>query len=136
MIRIQREDFRVDEVIHSLERRGVGAVVTFSGIVRGSSRDGKVVTAVEWDVYEAMALNTFAKIRADALSRFGLIDAAIVHRFGREEPGENLVLIAAASAHRKEAFDACQYIMNEIKRCAPLWKKEIFEDGSERWIGE
>ncbi|RJP32560.1 MAG: molybdenum cofactor biosynthesis protein MoaE [Candidatus Omnitrophota bacterium] len=136
MIRIQREDFSVDAVIQALKQQGMGAIVTFTGIARGESRDGKPVRAVEWDVYETMALRAFAKIREDSIHRFGLIDAAIVHRYGRQEPGENLVLIAAASSHRQEAFDACQFMMNEIKRSAPLWKKEILDDGEERWIGE
>ncbi len=134
MIRIQREDYSVDEIVKALKRPGLGAVVVFSGCVRGASRDGAPVEWVEWDVYESMARKIFETIHREALERFGLLDAAIVHRYGRHRPGDNLVLIVTASAHRKEAFQACEWIMNEIKKKAPLWKKEILADGRERWI--
>ncbi|HOL93918.1 MAG TPA: molybdenum cofactor biosynthesis protein MoaE [bacterium] len=134
MIRIQQEDYSVDDVVNALKQPGVGAVVAFSGSVRGTSRDGTPVEYVEWDVYESMARKIFETIRREALEQFGLRDAAIVHRCGRHRPGENLVLIVTASAHRKEAFQACEWIMNEIKKKAPLWKKEILTGGRERWI--
>jgi len=134
MIRIQREDFSVDEVVRQLRSAGGGAVVTFTGVVRPESRDGKTVRCVEWDVYESMARVVLEKIRADALEQFGLSDAAILHRYGRQAPGDNLVLIVAVSAHRREAFRACEFIMDEIKKKAPLWKKEILAGGEERWI--
>ncbi len=136
MIHIQKEDFNVEQVINQLKQPGIGVIVTFSGVVRGTSRDGRVVTAVEWDVYKEMALKLFEEIRQKAIQKFGINDASIIHRFGRQETGENLVLIATASPHRREAFEACEYIMNEIKKSAPLWKKEILQDGEERWIGE
>lgn len=134
MIRIQRDDYSVDEIVNSLKQPAVGAVVAFSGRVRDAGRDGAPVAWVEWDVYESMASKIFEVIRREALERFGLLDAAIVHRYGRHRPGDNLVLIVAASAHRKEAFRACEWIMDEIKKKAPLWKKEILADGRERWI--
>lgn len=134
VISIQRDGFSADEVAAALNRAGAGAVVTFTGIVRGESRDGKAVVCVEWDVYESMARREFEAIRSEAIEKFGLRDAAIVHRCGRQKPGENLVFIAAASPHRREAFEACAHIMDEIKKRAPLWKKEIHADGGERWI--
>lgn len=134
MIRIQREDFSLDEVLADLDWTGAGALVTFTGKVRGTSRDGAEVHFVEWDVYESMAKKILEEIRAEAVASFGLLNAAIVHRYGRQEPGENLVLIVAASPHRKEAFRACEFIMDEIKKRAPLWKKEIRADGTQRWI--
>ena len=134
MIRIQEEDFSVDEVTAHLQAEGVGAVVTFTGSVRGKSKDGKEVVCVEWDVYIPMAKKEMQMIRDDAIQRFQLKNAAIVHRYGRQKPGERLVLIVAAATHRKEAFDACSFIMDEIKKKAPLWKKEVYPDGSSRWI--
>jgi molybdopterin synthase catalytic subunit len=134
MIRIQREDFSVDKATAALKQPKVGAIVTFTGVVRGASRDGIPVAAVEWDLYASMAEKIFRSIREEALQRFGLIDAAIIHRYGRQQPGENLVLIAAAAVHRKEAFQACEWIMDAVKRQAPLWKKEILANGEERWI--
>ncbi len=134
MIRIQQEDFSPGEIINELRQPGVGAVVTFSGMVREKSRDGSEVTFVDWDAYDAMALKVFQNIRHDAIRKFDLKDAAIVHRKGQQKPGENLVFIATASPHRREAFEACAYIMDEIKKHAPLWKKEILASGEERWI--
>ncbi len=134
MIRIQAEDFSVDNVIRSLSRPGIGAVVTFTGMARDTSRDGAEVISIEWDVYESMAEKILAGIRDQAIRDFGIVDAAIVHRKGIQYPGENLVLIAAAGAHRREAFKACEYIMDEIKKQAPLWKKERLANGEERWI--
>ena len=134
MIVIQEEDFSLDEVTAALRRPGVGAIVTFTGLVRAIGREGEPVQCIEWYVYEAMARKEFETIRAEAIQRFQLVDAAIVHRCGRQTPGETLVLIAAASPHRKEAFRACEYIMDEIKKRAPLWKKEIHAGGSSCWI--
>ncbi len=134
MIRVQQEDFSVDEVIAVLKQPHVGAIVTFSGSVRELGRDGAAIEAVEWDVYPSMAIKILEAIRLEAIQRFLLIDAAILHRYGRQEPGDNLVLIATASSHRKEAFQACEWIMDTIKHQAPLWKKEILENGEERWI--
>lgn len=134
MILIQEEDFSVDEICAAIKKPGMGAMVTFKGMVRGASRDGVEVKAVVWDVYKMMAYKIFEAIRNEAISDFRLIDAAIVHRMGRQEPSDNLVLIVAGSAHRKEAFEACEWMMNEIKKRVPLWKKEILANGEERWI--
>lgn len=134
MIRIQEEDYNVDEVVSHIKADGVGAVVTFSGSVRGTSRSGKEVVCVEWDAYEPMAKKEMESIRQDAIAQFSLRNAAIVHRCGTYKPGENLVLIAVASPHRKEAFEACAFIMDEIKKRAPLWKKEVYPDGTSSWI--
>ncbi len=134
MIRIQQEDFSVDETIAALKNPQAGAIVTFTGSVRDSSRDGKPVEWVEWDIYPPMAENIFRSIREEAIHKYGLIGAVIIHRYGRHRPGDNLVLIAAAAPHREKAFLACQWIMDAIKKKAPLWKKEILAGGEERWI--
>ena len=88
MIRIQIQDFSVDAVISEMNLDNAGAVVTFTGRVRGSSRDGKEVQYVEWDVYQSMARRVFGEIREEALERHHLTDAAIVHRYGRRGPGK------------------------------------------------
>ena len=134
MIRIQQEPFSVEEISRMLHRDGVGSVVTFTGIVRGSSRDGVPVTAVEWDIYPDMARRELETIRQEAMHNNDIIDATIVHRYGRQSVGEPLVLIAVASAHRKDGFVACASIMDEIKQRVPLWKKEIRGDGTSAWI--
>lgn len=134
MIRIQQKPFSLEDVSQALKTDGVGSVVTFTGIVRGTSRDGISVHAVEWDVYPAMAMRELGAIREEALQDFGLIDAAIVHRYGTQAVGEPLVLIAVASAHRREGFEACAAIMDAIKQRVPLWKKEIRTDGTSHWI--
>ncbi|MEW6235411.1 MAG: molybdenum cofactor biosynthesis protein MoaE [Candidatus Omnitrophota bacterium] len=136
MILIQTEDFSVDKTVQTLRKTGAGAIVTFTGAVRETSYEGTPVISVEWDVYEPMALKVLEAIRREAIEKFALTDAAITHRKGRQAPGENLVLIAAAAAHRRDAFRGCEYIMDEIKKRAPLWKKERLADGKERWIEE
>jgi len=134
VIRIQAEDFSIDETVRMLRKTGAGAIVTFTGAVRETSHEGKLVVSVEWDAYEPMALKIFEAIRREAMEKFALLDVSITHRKGKQAPGENLVLIAAAAAHRRDAFHGCKYIMDEIKQRAPLWKKERLADGSERWI--
>lgn len=134
MIRLQREPFSVEEITGALRSDGCGSIVTFTGIVRGNSRSGESVEAIEWDVYPAMALREMQAIRAVFMERHGLLDAAIVHRYGVHPAGEPLVLIAVSSAHRKEGFKACAGIMDAIKQRVPLWKKEIRSDGTTAWI--
>jgi molybdopterin synthase catalytic subunit len=132
MIRVTREDFSVDEIIAGLKSRSTGGVVSFLGVVRGESK-GKPVEHVEIEVYEEMARRQLEAIREEAISRFGVEEAAIVHRYGSLKVGENILLVAVASAHRAEAFDACRYVIDEIKRRVPIWKKEVTPEG-EWWV--
>jgi len=134
MIRIQEDDFSVDAVVSALKTPEAGAIVTFTGCVRHTSGDGIPVEFLEWDVYETMAEKILRAIREEAIQTFQILDAAIVHRYGRQKPGENLVLIAVAGAHRHDAFAACEWIVDAIKKKVPLWKQEILANGEKRWI--
>jgi molybdopterin synthase catalytic subunit len=128
----------VHEAIHphdlgQIGRTGDGGVVTFLGIVRGDADDGRAVSALCYEAHEAMALEEFAAIAGEARERFGDVRIAIVHRVGDVRIGEIAVAVLAAAAHRAEAFDACEYAIDELKRRAPIWKKERYADGGDAW---
>ncbi len=109
-----------------------GAVVVFAGIVRAENR-GRRVLHLEYEAYGAMVVPVFRRIAAEVRDRFGVERLRLHHRVGRVEIGEASVLVAAASAHRGDAFAAARHAMNEIKRIAPIWKREFFE-GGEDWV--
>lgn len=109
-----------------------GAVVLFEGVVRNHSR-GKTVRRLEYDAYEPMAVAKLEEIEHRAKERFAIREIGIVHRLGSLHPTECSVAIAVTSAHRADAFDACRFAIDEIKRSVPIWKKEIYEDG-EVWV--
>jgi molybdopterin synthase catalytic subunit len=111
-----------------------GAVITFVGRVRDNAR-GRQVVALEYDAYPEMAEAVLAQIVAEAESRFSIKDAAVHHRTGRLAVGDPAVVIAVSAAHRGAAFDACEYVIDQIKTRAPIWKKEIGPDG-ESWVEE
>lgn len=112
---------------------GAGAIVTFAGTVRDTAR-GKAVRYLEYEAYPPAAEQSFRQIADEIRERWGIDRVAIVHRVGRLEIGEASVVIAVASPHRAEAFEACRYAIDRLKQIAPIWKKEVYEDG-EVWIG-
>jgi len=132
MILIQKEDFSVEKFIEMMKSKDVGAIVTFLGVVRGRSR-GRNVLELEFEVYDEMAVEVLEEIRREAIERFNVKDIYIIHRCGRLKVGENIVLIVVGASHRKEAFEACTFCIDEIKRRVPIWKKEITDEG-EYWI--
>ena len=132
MIRVTREAFSVDEVVASIRSGGMGAIVTFLGSVRNSSQ-GRDVDRIEIQVYEEMAVKQLQAIREDAITRFGVDDVSIVHRYGSLGVSENIMMIAVGASHRPEAFEACRYVLEAIKEKVPLWKKE-FTPGGDYWI--
>ena len=111
-----------------------GAVVTFSGIVRERADDGRGVNGLSYEAYEPMALAEFALIADEARERCGDVRIAIVHRVGELRIGDIAVVVVAASPHRAQAFDACEYAIDEVKRRAPIWKKEHYLEGDGEWI--
>lgn len=113
-----------------VERRG--ALATFAGIVRAHSHQ-RMVTHLQYEAYEPMALRELERILAAAKAQWPILDAAVVHRLGRLEIGDVAVSIAVSSMHRAEAFDACRFIIEELKRDVPIWKKETDVDGDEHW---
>ena len=111
-----------------------GGVVTFVGRVRDHSR-GRAVVALEYEAYPEMAESVFAAIAQEAKARFPVSEIAIHHRQGRLAVGEVSVIVAVAATHRGPAFEACRYAIDELKRRAPIWKKEFSPDGA-AWVEE
>ncbi len=107
-----------------------GAVVSFTGIVRDETG---TLQALELEHYPGMTERALTKIAQDAQARWDLSDVTIIHRIGRLEPGEEIMMVATASPHRKAAFEAADYLMDFLKSRAPFWKKEHFKDRSE-WV--
>lgn len=133
-VRLQQEDFSQDEEIRALRAvsRRIGGIATFLGCARDFS-EGREVTAIGFDAYGSMALSELSRLRDEALEKFGLIEARIVHRIGMIESGGNIVFIAAGAEHRAPALDACRWMIDELKRRVPIWKKEIAPQG-EAWV--
>jgi molybdopterin synthase catalytic subunit len=109
---------------------GAGAIVSFVGLVRG---EAGAVTGLELDHHPRITLKAIEAIAAEARARFDLIDLAVLHRHGRLKPGEPIVFVAAAAAHRRMAFDAAEYLIDRLKTEAPFWKREEGPAGA-RWI--
>ena len=134
IVRIQAEDFDTGAEIARLTagRTDIGAVVTFSGLCRDEA--GRL-TALELEHYPGMAEAEIARIADEAVGRWPLTGLAAIHRYGRIAPGENIVLVVAASAHRQAAFEAASFLMDYLKSRAPFWKKEHRADGSaSNWV--
>ena len=132
MIRVQREDIDVDAVLGSVKTSGSGCVVGFLGTVRETS-EGRAVERMSVEVYEEMAERQLSTIRDEAVERFGVHQVSVVHRIGDLDVGDSIVYIAVSSGHRDEAFEACRYVIDELKERVPLWKKEYTSDG-EVWV--
>ncbi len=134
MIRVQREDFDAGAEIAGLGRgnHGVGGVCAFIGKVRDISGDAGV-DAMTLEHYPGMTETELARIETEARSRWRLEETLIIHRYGRLEPGDQIVLVATASAHRAAAFEACEFLIDWLKTKAPFWKREEGPDGA-RWV--
>ncbi|ALS64123.1 molybdopterin synthase catalytic subunit MoaE [Pandoraea apista] len=133
-IRVQTEDFDLSEEIRQL-RAGdlrVGAVATFVGTVRDLN-DGNDVSRMTLEHYPGMTEKALEAIVVQARERWRLFDALVIHRYGELGPGDQIVLVAVTSAHRGDAFAACEFIMDYLKTEAPFWKKESTSQG-ERWV--
>jgi len=126
---IVREPIDTADVLSKLKRAEDGAAVVFEGVVRNHTR-GRRTLYLDYEAYEAMAVQQMETLAAHAIEKFQIRDVAIVHRLGRLEIGEISVLIVVASAHRAPAFDACRWLIDTLKRTVPIWKKEYFEDGA------
>ena len=134
MIRVEQDPFDPALELAALTARapGAGAIASFVGVVRPGTGDAGV-EQLELDQYGQFTRSTVAAIAADARARFDLLDLTVIHRFGKLAPGDPIVFVAAAAAHRRAAFDAVDYLMDRLKTEAPFWKREHGPDGS-RWI--
>ncbi|MBU6456651.1 MAG: molybdenum cofactor biosynthesis protein MoaE [Bradyrhizobium sp.] len=133
-IRIQEADFDVAREIAALtqSRKDIGAVVSFSGICR-DSEGGAPISALTLEHYQGMAEAEIARHAETAMSRWPLNGLTVIHRVGRIMPGENIVLVLTASAHRQAAFEAAEFLMDYLKTNAPFWKREESAKGTS-WI--
>ena len=131
-VRVQTDDFDVGAESRALQADTVGGIALFVGTVRGLSSDNGV-TAMTLEHYPGMTEAELERIEAEARARWPLEDVTIIHRIGRLLAGDQIVLVATASAHRKAAFDAAQFIMDFLKTDAPFWKAEE-RDGKTSWV--
>jgi molybdopterin synthase catalytic subunit len=133
-VRIQQDDFSQDEEIDALRAssKRMGGIATFIGCARDFS-EGREVTQISFDAYGSMAVAEMNKLRDEAIEKFGLLDARIVHRLGVVGAGDQIVFIATGAEHRTPALQACQWLIDELKKRVPIWKKEITPQGDE-WV--
>ena len=135
-VRVQTEPISLDEEVARIKKTSssIGGIVTFLGTTRDFSR-GEMVAKLEFEHYPGMAEKKLAEIREGAIRTFGVIDVTIIHRVGTLPIGENIVLVVVAAFHRDEAFQACRFCIDELKRITPIWKKETTPDGVV-WVEE
>ena len=131
--RLVREPIDANALLRLVSRPANGAVLLFLGVVRDLN-DGRAVTGIEYSAYEPMAERELASIAAEAAERFGSADLAIEHRLGALGLEEVSVGIAVAHPHRGEAYAASRWIIEELKRRVPIWKREYFVDGAVEWV--
>jgi molybdopterin synthase catalytic subunit len=132
LIRVTPDVLQADEAIAAVQTRASGAVNVFLGVVRDNNL-GRSVDYLEYDAYPEMAERVMREIAEEAKDRFELEECAVLHRTGRLEIGETSLLIAVACGHRAESFESGHWLVNEIKKRVPVWKKEVWDDG-EAWI--
>ena len=125
-ISVQREDFDLGAEVRTLSHgTGIGAIASFVGVVRD--------VPMTLEHYPGMTEKALHKIAEEAKARWNVIDCAVIHRYGALQPGEQIVMVAVASAHRADAFEACEFMMDYLKTRAPFWKKER-RAGGETWV--
>ena len=128
MIAIQKEDVDIGALITAAKKQGTGALVVFDGIVRDDD-----ILEMDLDAYQDIATQELDKIARDATRQFNLLHVDIIHRIGRLAVGENILIIVVAAGHRPQAYTGSRYILEEIKKGVPIWKKEMTKDGG-RWV--
>lgn len=136
LVRVQRENFSIDEELTRVRSRSsrIGGISMFLGTARDRSK-GRDVSAMTFEHYEGMAQKKLKEIREQALRDFDILEALVLHRYGPIEIGENIVLIIVGAEHRADAFKACQWCIDELKKITPIWKMEYTPNG-EVWVEE
>ncbi len=134
-VRVQREDFDIGAEVARLTagRTDIGAIVTFTGTVRAENNGG-AIAGMTLEHYPGMTERELARVETEAGKRWPLQASLVIHRVGTLKPGDNIVLVVTASAHREAAFAAAEFLMDYLKTRAPFWKKELGADGKERWV--
>jgi molybdopterin synthase catalytic subunit len=132
MFEVTSEPLDPAPLVEAVRRDESGAVALFYGVVRNENL-GRAVSYLEYDAYPEMAIKKMREVADEVRARFPVSGVGVLHRVGRLEIGETSLLVAVSSGHRKEAFEACHYAVDRIKQIVPVWKKEVWADGSE-WI--
>ncbi len=134
-VRVQAEDFDISAEMAAITagRTDIGAIVTFTGTVRGTAGD-EAISTMTLEHYPGMTEAELARVEAEAAERWPLSASLIIHRIGELKPGANIVLVITASAHRHAAFEAAEFLMDYLKSQAPFWKKEARPDGTADWV--
>jgi molybdopterin synthase catalytic subunit len=134
-VRVQHEDFDIGAEIArmTMGRTDIGAIVTFTGAVRGDAH-GRGLASMTLEHYPGMTEAELSRIESEAQQRWQLSASLVVHRIGELKPGQNIVLVVAASPHRQAAFAAAEFLMDYLKTRAPFWKKERNADGEGHWV--
>lgn len=128
MIAIQKEDVDIGKLINDAKQRGMGAIVTFDGIVRDDD-----IKEMELEAYQDVAQKELERIAKEAIMQYNLLSVDIIHRIGRLAVGDNILIIVVGAGHRKEAYEGSRYILETIKAGVPIWKKELRKEG-DRWV--
>ncbi len=133
-VRIQEEDFSIETEVDALRAtsRRIGGIASFLGCARDFS-EGRDVSVITFEQYAGMAETAMRALRTEAMDRFDIIDARIIHRITTVHAGEQIVLIVVGAEHRKPAFEACEWLIDELKKRVPIWKKETTPDG-DSWV--
>lgn len=134
-VRVQQEDFDIGAEVRRVAggNTDVGAIVTFTGTVRGEAK-GRPIATMTLEHYPGMTQDELARVEAEALARWPLAGTLIIHRYGALHPGDNIVLVVTASRHRQAAFEAAEFLMDYLKSRAPFWKKEADASGAGSWV--
>jgi molybdopterin synthase catalytic subunit len=132
MFEVTRDALDPRRLVDHVRRDESGAVALFYGVVRNENL-GRSVNHLEYDAYPEMAVKKMREVAGEVRAKFAITEIGVMHRIGRLEIGETSLLVAVSSAHRKEAFEACHYAVDRIKQIVPVWKKEVWADGSQ-WI--
>ncbi len=135
MIRVQEQDFDIGAEVKALTagRKDIGAIVTFTGIVRAEN-EGASLTSMTLEHYPGMTEQELSRVEGEAETRWPLQACLVIHRVGELKPGDNIVLVVTASAHRGDAFAAAEFLMDYLKTRAPFWKSETVRDGAKSWV--
>jgi len=135
-VRIQEQDFSVEEEVRALRKTSqrMGGIVTFLGCARDFS-EGRDVFSINFEQYAGMATTAMNGLRDEALQKFDIMDVRIIHRVTTVHAGDQIVLIVVGAEHRKPAFEACEWIIDELKKRVPIWKKETTPEG-DSWVTE
>ena len=134
-VRVQQQDFNLGDEIKTLHQgnHAIGGICAFTGLVRDMSHDSKITT-MTLEHYPGMTEKMLQKIEAQANQRWSLEASLIIHRYGKLNAGDQIVLVATASPHRNAAFQSCQFIMDFLKTKAPFWKVETDISGNQQWV--